>query len=263
MAKRLRLRLVHWNKEEGEARARSLRSSGYDVEAGPIDPAGLKSVRARPPAAVVIDLTRTPSLGREIGVALRSFRSTRFVPLVFVEGEAAKVDRIRALLPDAVYASWRGVRGALRRAIARPPAAPIIPSSIMAAYSGTPLLEKLGIREGTAVSLIDPPDSIDATLGDLPAGARLTRGRAIRGGVILWFVRSRADLDRRIGTVARAVGDGSVWILWPKKASGVTTDLTQPIVRREGLATGLVDFKICAFDATWSGLRFVRRRERN
>ena len=130
-------------------------------------------------------------------------------------------------------------------------------------YSGTPLAKKLGVKPESVVALLGAPEGFDRTLGTLPDGVSVrTRARGASDVVVL-FAAWRRALDRRfaaaVGTLA--VG-GGLWIAWPKKASGVVTDVTESIVRKVGLASGLVDNKICAIDATWSGLRFMRRRAR-
>jgi hypothetical protein len=256
-----RVRLVHWNEEEVPERAARIAAAGHSVDAAPLrSAADLKPLRADPPDAVVIDLTRLPSQGRDIALALRSSPKTRRVPLVFVGGEPAKVERTRALLPDATYASWRGVRGALKRALARPVVDPVVPGSNLAGYSGTPLPKKLGIKPGFTVALVGAPADFEKTLGALPADVTLRRHARGRSDLTVWFPKSRADLERRVGRLGQAAGDGGIWIAWPKQASGVKTDLTQAGVRAAGLANGLVDYKICAIDATWSALRFARRR---
>jgi hypothetical protein len=132
-----------------------------------------------------------------------------------------------------------------------------------AGYSGTPLPKKLGIRPGHAVLLVRQPPGFAATLGDLPAGASATARAGSRRGafdVVVLFVRSVADLREGFpAQAARLAVDGGLWVAWPKKASGVATDLHEGIVREIGLGAGLVDNKICAVDETWSGLRFVYR----
>jgi len=129
----------------------------------------------------------------------------------------------------------------------------------MNGYSGTPLPKKLGIGPGATVLLLGAPKGFETALGALPDGARTTR-RARSGGVLLLFVASRAALGERFPSALAALAPrGRLWICWPKKASGVATDVTERVVRAFGLERGLVDFKICAVDATWSGLCFVRR----
>ena len=256
-----RIRLIHWNRAEGDERARRLQAAGYDVEAGPLSGPGIvRDLSERPPAAVVIDLSRLPMQGRDVGLALRHRKATRAVPLVFVEGKREKVARVKQSLPDAGYATWARVGPALERAIARPPVHPVVPSSALAGYSGTPLPRKLGIREASAVALVGAPRGLGRTLGRLPRGAALRAGLRGSPDLILWFVRSERELLGGLPRIKGALGQGAVWVCWPKQASGESTDLTQAKVRETGLAAGLVDYKICAIDRVWSGLLFTRRR---
>ena len=124
-----------------------------------------------------------------------------------------------------------------------------------AAYSGTPLAKKLGIREGSTVALLGA--SPDFTIPDLPPGVSLRRSARGRTDVTLWFVKSGTELANRIAEMAARADSSGLWICWPKRSSGVQTDVTEHAVRSAGLANGLVDFKIGAIDETWSGLRFA------
>jgi hypothetical protein len=259
-----RIRLVHWNAEEAAGRIATLESAGYAVEhetrAGP---PMLRSIRDDPPAAVAIDMTRIPSQGRDVGLALRHHGGTRHVPLVFVGGDPAKIERVKELLPDAVYTPWSRVLSALKGAIAHPPAEPVAPRSLLAPYEGTPLPKKLGIKPGLAIALSGAPEGFENSLGMLPKGATLRRQVRGKSDLIVWFANSRRDLERRIERMGAAIADGgSLWIAWPKRASGVPSDLTQKDVRAVGLASGLVDYKVCSIDDTWSGLRFARRKKK-
>jgi hypothetical protein len=128
-------------------------------------------------------------------------------------------------------------------------------------YSGTPLPKKLGINAGAAVALLGAPKDFERTLGELPAQVSLQHQARGQASVILLFVTSQAKLEKRFAAAARSMSEGGrLWIVWPKKASGVPTDLSEDAVRHFGLSAGLVDFKISAIDATWSGLCFARRR---
>lgn len=129
-----------------------------------------------------------------------------------------------------------------------------------AGYSGTPLPKKLGIKEGSAVALIAAPRGFRKTLGKLPAGVRLRAQPDSRCTLTLWFTRSRAELERSMRKAVALAAQGTVWIIWPKMTSGMATDLKEGVVREAGLAAGLVDYKVCAVDATWSGLAFARRK---
>jgi len=129
-----------------------------------------------------------------------------------------------------------------------------------AGYSGTPLPAKLGIRPGTRLALLHAPAGFGAILGELPPGVEFVDPDDGDLDVAVLFVPNRAELERSFAAVAaRLVPSGGLWVAWPKKASGVPTDLTENVARQVGLAAGLVDNKVCAIDATWSGLRFVYR----
>ncbi len=257
-----RVRLIHWNADEAKVRAAELSTAGYEVGRARFSLAGFRELKRKPPAAIVIDLSRSPSQGRDVGLGLRRSKATRQIPLVFVGGEPEKVSRVRAHLPDATYTSWRRIRSALERAIARPPNDPVVPDSILAGYAGTPLPKKLGIKAGYVVALVDAPGGFEKTLGSLPEGVKLRRQARGRPDLVVWFVESRRQLERRVERLGELAGDGGLWIAWPKKSSGADSDLTQGVVREAGLAVGLVDYKVCAIDNRWSGLRFTRRKSR-
>lgn len=130
-----------------------------------------------------------------------------------------------------------------------------------AGYSGTPLPKKLEIKENTRVALVGAPADFATALGVLPPGARLKRGLAAPRDLTIWFVTSRKQLEGDFRRVAPGRGEGSLWVAWPKKASGVKTDVTENVLRDVILPQGLVDRKVCAIDDTWSGLLFSWRRE--
>jgi hypothetical protein len=129
-------------------------------------------------------------------------------------------------------------------------------------YSGTPLAAKLGFKAGQRACYVNPPEGFGELLGELPDGVRVL-ARPGRGlDLIVAFVTARADLERRLGALRGALAsDGMLWVAWPKRASGVATDMTEHVVREVALPTGLVDTKVCAIDETWSGLKLVIRRE--
>jgi hypothetical protein len=131
-----------------------------------------------------------------------------------------------------------------------------------AGYSGTPLARKLGVKPGMRVHYAAAPDGFAALLGELPDAVRVLARPAAGLDLVVLFVRSRAQLERRLaGLHARLRQDGMLWIAWPKRASKVPTDMTEDVVRDVALPRGLVDVKVCAIDETWSGLKLVIRRE--
>jgi hypothetical protein len=133
-------------------------------------------------------------------------------------------------------------------------------SAQQAGYSGTPLPQKLGIKPGSRLGLIGAPADFEDTLGALPPD--VVTKRRVRGplDVIVAFYSERSELARKLGQLKAAMTPSAgLWIAWPKRASGVATDITEDVVRELGLAAGLVDNKVCAIDETYSGLRFVYR----
>src|SRR5215467_14301322 len=134
----------------------------------------------------------------------------------------------------------------------------------MAGYSGTPLPQKLGIKEAHKVALLAAPKGFSKVLGTLPTGATVQTSLAGKSAldVVVVFVTERADLVARIAEIRpRMAPAAGLWIAWPKKSSGVATDVTENVIREVALPTGLVDNKVCAIDDTWSGLRLVIRLE--
>ena len=130
----------------------------------------------------------------------------------------------------------------------------------MAGYSSTPLAKKLGIKEGSRIALVNAPKNFQSELGELPDGVEFITRPTKSLDIILLFVLTERVLAREFSRLAeKLVTNGMIWIAWPKKSSGVTTDLSFERVQRIGLDVGLVDVKICAIDDTWSGLKFVYR----
>lgn len=133
----------------------------------------------------------------------------------------------------------------------------------MAGYSGTPLVQKLGIKAGHRLLLLGAPEDFDTTLGPLPEGVTVRRAARGTADVVLLFTTKRALLEARIDALGATVfPDGAIWVAWPKQASKLPTDMTEHVVREVCLPRGLVDNKVCAFDDIWSGLRVVHRVER-
>lgn len=255
-----RLFLVHWDPDEGRQRQRALERLGHDVTYF-ADLAGMplvRALRASGADAVLFDLSRRPSHAREIAMSLRTSKATRHTPLLFVDGEPGKVAALKAALPDAAYTTWGRIRTAVPRAIRTAPATPFVPPDAL--YAGRTLAQKLGIAAGERVAVVGAPRDFATTLGALPATARLTAVFDATSDRVVWFLRSRAELRVALGRLTATLQQQVAWLAWPKKASGVRTDLDGNVVRDAGLAAGLVDFKVCSVDATWSALAFKRAK---
>jgi len=131
----------------------------------------------------------------------------------------------------------------------------------MAGYSGKPLGEKIGLKAGQRVALLGAPPEFPAALEPLPGELAFVGARAAAVDVAILFAREAARLEPAFAAAAgRLAPGGMLWVAWPKKAAKQPTDLTEDVVRRIGLAAGLVDVKVCAMTEVWSGLKFLRRR---
>jgi hypothetical protein len=252
--------LVHWNEPEAKERARALKALGYKAKIL-FDPEkhSLAEIREHPPELFLIDLSRLPSQGREIGGHFRRAKATRKVPILFIGGDAERVKTARKVIPDAEFAVWDEIRVAMKRAIKNAPRNPIVPST-MASYSTSALPKKLGIRDNFSVVLINPPNRFERKLDPLPAYTKIVDD-AKDANVAILFALSIDELTRDFPQLSNALPEkAALWIAWPKKASGVKTDLDGNNVREFGLHAGWVDYKVCAIDETWSGLCFARRR---
>jgi hypothetical protein len=252
------VRLIHWNEDEGLERQKQLEALGFDAQ---FDFGGgafvTRELKAGSPDAVVIDLSRLPSHGREIGRSIRGSKLTRHLPLVFVDGAPERVAATKALLPDATYTTWARLKTALLKAIAKPVKDPVVPGDMM---SGKPTVAKLGVKPGNRVAILGSPKGFADTLKPLPAKVVFTARAEPSADLFLCFVRSARELNAHLISLRDAIERQTLWMVWPKKASGVKSDLDGNIVRETGLAAGWVDFKVCSVDDTWSGLAFKRKK---
>lgn len=258
----VRILAIRVNRDECGDPLERLGREGHRIDVlETLDADALRRIRNDPPDVFLLDLSRSPALARDAAAWLRSRKATRNVPLVFVGGAERTVEQVKSIFPDATYTGGSRVRGALRRALTRRPAEPVSPG-VFAGYAGTPLPKKLGIRAGSRVRLVEAPGGFEGALGELPRGARTSRRGRSPARVVILFCRNAAVLHRNFETAARTVEEnGVLWIVWPKKASSVKTDLGASAVRAYGLSRRWVDYKICAIDSTWSGLAFARRRQ--
>ena len=253
------VRLVHWNEDEGLERQQQLEAFGFDAAFDFGDGVfAMRQIRASLPDAVVIDLSRMPSHGREVAQVLRSAKGTRHVPIVFVDGEPEKVARTKQLFPDAGYATWGRIKSALTRAIANPPVHPVVPDHNAA--SSKPTVAKLGIKPGFKVALLGAPKGVADTLKPWPAKVTLTARPEADADLFLCFARTLRELHAQLLSVEPIARRQTLWLSWPKKASTIQSDLDGNTVRETGLDAGWVDFKVCSIDATWSALAFKRRK---
>jgi CheY-like chemotaxis protein len=251
-----RIRLFHWRAEEAKRLIAVLRASGYTVDyPGDTVNGNWRSLRESPqPVAAVIDLTRLPSHGRWVAAEIRATKSLRHIPIVFVDGDPDKIERIRKDLPDAVYTSRTQVASALKRV--KPLVDPVVPARMMNRTDRT-AAEKLGIKDGARVALIDPPADYLRVLGKLPKDVSLEEEPEETLPLTLWFVRDPDAYLAGLAAMRKRAAASQVWVIYPK---GQKTGIKQSMIRESALAVGLVDYKVCSVNDTWTGLLFTRKK---
>jgi hypothetical protein len=252
--------VLHWKPQEAFEKIRDLQEAGFEVFSDlPAGPGFIKDLEALALDALVIDLSRLPSQGRDMAVQIRSRKGTRSIPILFVEGDPVKVAPITELLPDAVYTNWEDLVRQLNLAISTGPHAFRAPGSVFAAYAGRPLAAKLGIKAGYKMVVMGAPDGFVESLGELPAGASIGLEADAAANLFLWFIHSRTALQDALEGIVENGKKAPVWIAWPKKGVLYQTDLTQQFVRQSAMQAGLVDYKICSVNDRWSALLFTWR----
>lgn len=252
-----RVRIVHWKAAEAGPLIDACRAGGFEVEYEDADGSLLlKKIRQNPPDALAIDLTRLPSHGRDVAIYLRRTKYARHIPLIFIDGAPEKVDAIRLQLPDATFTTHKQVRAALKSAFAKRVENPVLPPGLMERYGSRTVAQKLGIKAGVTVAVIDPPRDYAAALGELPEGAELVENPDSVHAVTLWFVRDPREYQAGLRGMRTIAHQTKLWIVW-RKGMGALTDR---LVRQEAIEVGLVDYKICAVNAQWSAMAFARRK---
>ena len=257
----LTIRLISSHPKIAE-RAALLRGKDLHVDASPLEKVSsvVGEMARLNPAVLVLDLDKVPSRGREIAIALRTSKAARHIPILFVGGLPEKVNRIRAEIPDVFFAAWEDASREMAALLNEPPRMPA--AMPPRDYGSTPLPKKLGVREQMQIALLGAPDGFTEMLGELPEGTRLRPRITADTGLALCFVRSWAELSGTIDLLAGQLPIGSsVWMVYPKSVARQASDLNENVVRDAGLAAGLVDYKVCSIDSSWSALKFSHRRK--
>ena len=245
--------MIHWNALEAARYLTLLKDAGHEVGLHhEFSPRVLREWRAAPPDAFVIDLSRLPSHGREVAIALRKSKATRCVPLIFCEGEEEKVAKTRELLPDAVFCKLSRLKSALRGV--KSLNEPVVPPAMMDRYSERTAAQKLGVRTGDRVCLLEAPREITELLGKVEVVES-----AKDAAVTLLFVTDAAELRRQLSELRSAAGQTKLWVCW-KKGKSAQKGIGETDIRETGLSLGLVDYKICSINPVWSGLCFSLKK---
>jgi CheY-like chemotaxis protein len=259
-----RVRLFHWKPEEASDIADILRGAGYAVDYdATFSPAIFRQVRDDPPEAVVIDLSRLPAHGREIATAIRGNKRTRQLPILFLDGAAEKVAIVQQKLPDAAYCVRTRLLAALRKCIKDRPENPVVPQQMMERFAGRTTAQKLGITSGSKVAVIDAPRDYARVIGPLPEDVEFVEetpeSHADRA-VAIWFVEEPEPYLAALPRMRRVAASCKLWVAWPKKAARKDSLLSETLIREMAIESGLVDYKICSINETWSGLCFAVKK---
>lgn len=250
-----RVRLFHWKAAEAAGILDKLRSEGFEVDyQEKFEPAVMRGLRQNPPDAVVIDLSRLPSHGREIATGIRGSKQIRTMPILFVDGAPEKVGLIRTALPDASYSTSAGAVAALRKAMKTVPANPVIPTQMMDRYQGRTTAQKLGIKPGSRVAVVGAPRDYLRVIGDVPDGVEFDEHSVKDCAVGIWFVEEPDVYLAALPKMRRAAASMKLWVAWPKKSARKDSTLNETLIREMAIEHGLVDYKVCSVNATWSGL---------
>jgi len=258
------IRLIHWKPAEALEIIELLRAAGHEVAYDEqINPGVSRQIHEKQPDAIVIDLSRLPSHGREVAVYLRGHKATRDIPLVFTGGAEEKVAAIRELLPDATYSTSRQLKSAIRSALKpRTGAAPIVPLQMMDRYAGRTPAQKMGIQPHTTAAVYDAPRGYAQALGQLPEGVTIHEEPAEPCAVTIWFAHNPEDFLAALPKLKRIAVKTKLWVAWKKKSAAPTSRISEDFVRNAAINAGLVDYKVCAIDSTWSGLALAQKRTR-
>lgn len=253
-----RVRLFHWKAQEAVPLIAKLEAAGFSVDyEEQLSSSSFRRVRESQPDVFVLDLSIRPSHGREVAIALRSHKVSRHVPILFVNGEPEKVQGVRRLLPDATYVTGARLIPALRRA--KPVSNPLVPAQMMERYAGRTAAQKLGIGKDARVAVVDPPGDYARAIGELPEGAVFKEDDFGGCNLTLWFVHDYAALQAAMPEIRRTAARHRLWILWRKGKEG---PLDGGVIRTCANQVGLVDYKICSVNETWSGIALAVKKPR-
>jgi hypothetical protein len=276
-----RVRIVHWKAPEAGPLIEACRACGFEVEYDDVKFGELaKMIRGKPPDALVIDLTFLPSHGREAATYFRRTKYARRIPLIFVDGAPEKVEIVRRQLPDATFTTRKQLCARVKSACAKGvPPDPVVPPGAMDRYGSRTVAQKLGIKQGYRVAVIDAPRDYAAAIGELPPDVELVENpESVQDlhDVTLWFVRDPREYHAKLRGIRAITGRTKLWVVWRKASAdktGASADktrasadktktsgLTDNLVRKAGIEAGLVDYKICAVNEQWSAMAFARRK---
>ena len=246
------VQVIHWKPEEAAGLLEACRAAGVEAECRPP-----QQLRQRLPDAVVIDLTRLPSHGREVGAWLRETKKTRHIPIIYVDGEPEKVERIRSVLPGAIFTSRSRLRSALQSALRKGAQNAALPPPAIVRFGGRTAAQKIGIKAGMKVAAMDAVAGYEELLGALPDEVEFFEDPAKPQDLTLWFIHDFDGLMSSLAGMRRLASRTRLWIVWRK---GANRHVTYNSILKAGGEVGLVLSKLCAVNDTWSAVWLVQRK---
>ena len=257
-----RVCLIHWNEQEAASRLRELAAQGFPaVRLGPRQ-ITIPQCTATQPEAFVIALSRLPTHGKETGIHLRSSAATRHIPLIFAGGAPDRVAGIRELLPDAHFTEWTAIAAALQRALREIPLSVVQPAPMMDRFRDRTAAQKLGIHPGFRVAVYGAPPNYPKVIGAVPADVEWIEEPSDACDVTLYFLSSLPEFEQALTSFRRLAASSRLWLLWRKSRKNQKTELNEQVIRSAAIAIGLVDYKVCSVDETWSALLFAVKQAR-
>jgi CheY-like chemotaxis protein len=255
-----RVRLFHFKAAEAGPLIAILRAAGHKVEYDEKMGTPLyQAIRAAPPDAFVIDLTRMPSHGRYVAFGMRQSPKTRHVPIVFVDGDAEKVAITRQQVPDAFYTPRAKVVATIKKAVKSRVENPVKPDRLFSYHTRT-AAQKMGIAKDARVGVIDGPRDYERVLGEVPEGVEFVEGAQAGCSLLIWFLHDPDVYLEMLPRIRACAARSKVWVLWKKGGTTRTGAVTQPLIREAAQEFGMVDYKICSVDKNWSGIALTLKK---
>ncbi len=251
-----RVRVIHWKAAEVGPLLAALRDAGVEAEYDDCEstPELSRRIRQNPPDVIVIDISRSPSLGRSVAEWFHRTKALRDIPILFANGAQDKVAKLREVVPDAVCVDNKTLKATLGKVLK---SRSFVASPIVLPHVEKTTAQKLGIDKGGSVGVVDAPRGYLKALGELPDDAEVIEEPEAPPVTTLWFIHdpeSFLDSLPKMWTIAART---RLWILWRK---GSTNGLTQVSIREAAREAGLVDYKICSVSKEWSGMLFARKK---
>jgi len=258
----MRVRLIHWNATEAEPLIALLKRAGHTVDYdAKFTSAMFKEIRTSPPDAMVIDLTRMPSHGRYVAFSMRQSPKTRQVPVVLVDGDPDKVAITKRQVPDMFFTTRAKLLTAIKAAQKQRLANPIAPGRLFSYHPRT-AAQKMGIGKGARIGVIDGPRDYERVIGEVEEGVEFVEGAQAGCTVLVWFLHDPDAYLEMLPRMRAHLSKMRLWALWRKGGTTKEGAVTPLLIREAAKEFGMIDYKVCSVDKTWSGIALTIKKAR-